>query len=67
MPIQMLKSKVKFLRLKSIKGKFVFFDLKDAGGMVNCFMTVWQLRTPIEGRHESYCFGSSEGYAIWKI
>ena len=30
------------------QGKFVFFDLKDAGGMVNCFMTVWQLRTPIE-------------------
>ena len=30
------------------QGKFVFFDLKDAGGTVGCFMTVWQLRTPIE-------------------
>lgn len=30
------------------QGKFVFFDLKDASGSVNCFMTVWQLRVPIE-------------------
>lgn len=30
------------------QGKYVFFDLKDAGGSVNCFMTVWQLRVPIE-------------------
>lgn len=28
--------------------KFVFFDLKDAGASVGCFMTVWQLRVPIE-------------------
>jgi exodeoxyribonuclease VII large subunit len=28
--------------------KFVFFDLKDKNGSVNCFMTVWQLRMPIE-------------------
>lgn len=28
--------------------KYVFFDLKDATGSINCFMTVWQLRTPIE-------------------
>lgn len=28
--------------------KYVFFDLKDADGSVGCFMTVWQLRTPIE-------------------
>lgn len=28
--------------------KFVFFDIKDAGGSVGCFMTVWQLRVPIE-------------------
>ena len=28
--------------------KFVFFDLKDAGGTVNCFMTVWQLRVALE-------------------
>lgn len=30
------------------QGKYVFFDLKDAGGTVGCFMTVWQLRVPIE-------------------
>lgn len=30
------------------QGKYVFFDLKDAGGTVGCFMSVWQLRVPIE-------------------
>lgn len=30
------------------QNKFVFFDLKDAGGTVGCFMTVWQLGIPIE-------------------
>lgn len=30
------------------QGKFIFFDLKDSGGSVGCFMTVWQLRQPIE-------------------
>jgi exodeoxyribonuclease VII large subunit len=30
------------------QGKFIFFDIKDAGGSIGCFMTVWQLRTPIE-------------------
>jgi len=30
------------------QGKYVFFDLKDDGGSVGCFMTVWQLRVPIE-------------------
>lgn len=30
------------------QGKFVFFDLKDSGASVGCFMTVWQLRLPIE-------------------
>ena len=30
------------------QGKYVFFDLKDAQGSVGCFMTVWQLRMPIE-------------------
>lgn len=28
--------------------KYVFFNLKDATGTVNCFMTVWQLRMPLE-------------------
>ena len=30
------------------QGKFVFFDLKDAGGSVGCFMMVFQLRVPLE-------------------
>jgi exodeoxyribonuclease VII large subunit len=30
------------------QNKFVFFDLKDDGASVGCFMTVWQLRLPIE-------------------
>jgi exodeoxyribonuclease VII large subunit len=30
------------------QGKYVFFDLKDKGGSIGCFMTVWQLRAPIE-------------------
>lgn len=30
------------------QGKFVFFDLKDAGGSVGCFMMLFQLRVPIE-------------------
>ena len=30
------------------QNKYVFFDLKDAGASVGCFMTVWQLRVPVE-------------------
>ncbi len=30
------------------QGKYVFFDLKDEGGSVGCFMMAWQLRLPIE-------------------
>lgn len=30
------------------QGKFVFFDIKDTGGSVGCFMMVFQLRVPIE-------------------
>ncbi len=30
------------------QGKFIFFDIKDAGGSIGCFMTVWQMRVPIE-------------------
>ncbi len=30
------------------QNKFVFFDVKDATGSINCFMTIWQLRIPIE-------------------
>lgn len=30
------------------QGKYVFFDLKDDVSSIGCFMTVWQLRVPIE-------------------
>lgn len=30
------------------QSKYVFFDLKDEAGSIGCFMTVWQLRVPIE-------------------
>lgn len=30
------------------QGKYVFFDLKDEESSISCFMTVWQLRVPIE-------------------
>lgn len=30
------------------QGKFVFFDLKDEGASVGCFMMLFQLRVPIE-------------------
>ena len=30
------------------QNKFVFFDLKDEGSVLGCFMTVWQMRFPLE-------------------
>ncbi|MDB5183486.1 MAG: exodeoxyribonuclease large subunit [Candidatus Saccharibacteria bacterium] len=30
------------------QGKFVFFDLKDEGGSIGCFMMLFSLRVPIE-------------------
>lgn len=30
------------------QGKYVFFDIKDESGSLGCFMTVWQLKAPIE-------------------
>lgn len=30
------------------QGKFVFFDIKDAGGSVGCFMMLFSLRVPVE-------------------
>lgn len=29
-------------------GKYVFFDIKDSESSLGCFMSVWQLRVPIE-------------------
>lgn len=36
------------MSFKVNQSKYIFFDLKDSGGSVGCFMTVWQLRMPIE-------------------
>jgi exodeoxyribonuclease VII large subunit len=33
---------------KVSKGKYVFFDLKDDEGVINCFLMVYQLRHPLE-------------------
>lgn len=30
------------------QSKYVFFDLKDEAASIGCFMTVWQLRIPLE-------------------
>lgn len=30
------------------QGKFVFFDIKDSGGTLGCFMMLFQLRVPLE-------------------
>jgi len=30
------------------QSKFVFFNIKDSGASVGCFMTIWQMRVPIE-------------------
>ncbi len=33
---------------KTNQNKWVFFDIKDEESNVNCFMTLWNLRTPLE-------------------
>lgn len=33
---------------KVSQGKWIWFDLKDATGLVSCFATVWQIRQPLE-------------------
>lgn len=30
------------------QNKYVFFDIKDEQASLSCFMTIWQLRTPLE-------------------
>lgn len=30
------------------QGKYIFFDLKDESATVNCFASVWQVKTPLE-------------------
>jgi exodeoxyribonuclease VII large subunit len=46
MPVVEIEGEVGSFKVN--QGKFVFFDLKDEGGSVGCFMMVFQLRVPIE-------------------
>ena len=45
-PVVLIEGEVSSFKVN--QGKFVFFDLKDSDGTVGCFMTLWQLRMPIE-------------------
>lgn len=45
-PIVMVEGEVASYKVN--QSKYVFFDLKDDSGTVGCFMTIWQLRIPIE-------------------
>lgn len=45
-PVLLIEGEVSSFKVN--QGKYVFFDLKDAAGTLNCFMTVYQLRIPIE-------------------
>ena len=36
------------VQYKVSQGKWIWFDLKDETGLVSCFATVWQVKTPLE-------------------
>ncbi len=42
---------------RTSQGKWIWFDLKDEGALINCFATVWQLRSPIEDGMRVRAFG----------
>lgn len=44
------------------QGQWVNFDLKDEQGLVNIFMTVWQLRVPVEDGMKVRVYGSPRIY-----
>ncbi|MFA6099381.1 MAG: exodeoxyribonuclease VII large subunit [Patescibacteria group bacterium] len=44
------------------QGQWVNFDLKDDQGLVNIFMTVWQLRVPVEDGMKVRVFGTPRIY-----
>ena len=45
------------------QGQWVNFDLKDDQGLVSIFMTVWQLRVPLEDGMKVRVFGTPRVYA----
>ena len=45
-PVVLVEGEVSSFNIN--KGKYVFFDIKDEESSLNCFMTVYQLRVPVE-------------------
>jgi len=45
-PSVMIEGEVSSFKIN--QGKYVFFDLKDSTGSLNCFMSIYQLRMPID-------------------
>jgi exodeoxyribonuclease VII large subunit len=45
-PVLVIEGEVSSFKVN--QGKYVFFDIKDSEASLGCFMTVWQLRVPIE-------------------
>ncbi|MBM3210257.1 exodeoxyribonuclease VII large subunit [Candidatus Saccharibacteria bacterium] len=39
------------------QGKYVFFDIKDSSGTLNCFMTVWNMRQPLQNGMKIAVYG----------
>lgn len=47
---------------KISQGKWIWFDLKDESGVVTCFMTMWNLKTPLEDGMKVRVFGYPKIY-----
>ena len=47
---------------KISQGKWIWFDLKDESGVVTCFMTAWNLKTPLEDGMKVRVFGYPKIY-----
>ena len=45
-PVVTIEGEVSSFKIN--QGKFIFFDLKDSGASIGCFMMAYQLRLPIE-------------------
>src|SRR5689334_15535568 len=45
-PVMLVEGEISSFKIN--RDKYVFFDLKDEEASLNCFMTVWQLRMPLE-------------------
>lgn len=55
-PVVTIEGEVSSFKINS--GKFVFFDIKDDESSLSCFMTVWQLRTPVEDGMKVFVVGN---------